>query len=327
MFDVVTIGGASRDVFFMTDKGKVINDVARHQKLIAFEYGSKIIPTDSMFTYGGGGVNSAMSFVKQDLKTSTVVNIGHEGTGSLVIDMLFNCGVNIDHISRDYVHHTAMSMIVGLPGEDHTMFLYRGANDFLKVHDWRPLRSKWFYVTSLTGHSADIIPEIFSFARAHGVKVAWNPGSEQLAGGYSDISSYLEETDILSLNREEAECLVRSRKKINLTDEKILLRELHDMTKGIVVVTDGANGSYATDGKKDYYTSVSPHKVLETTGAGDAYGSTFTAFRIKGYGISYCMRAAAYNAGSVVEHIGAQEGLMTFQELSAKIELTKEENI
>ncbi|MEI6266423.1 MAG: carbohydrate kinase family protein [bacterium] len=321
MFDIVTIGGASRDVFFMTDKGRVINDLVHHQKILGFEHGSKVIPNDSKFTYGGGGLNAAVSFVKLGLSVSTLLNIGSEGSGSLIINSLHSYGVDIEHVNRDYVNHTAMSIIISIPGEDHIMFLYRGANDFLKVHDWRPLRAKWFYVASLTGDSADLLPEIFTFARSQGIKVAWNPGSEQLAGGYSDLSSFLEETAILSLNRSEAEELVRSRKRIKLGDEKLLLRELYNMTKGLVVITDGKNGSYATDGEKEYYMPASTyHKVLETTGAGDAFGSTFVAMKLLGYGTKHSMKAAAFNAGSVIEHIGAQDGLMTFNELSAKIE-------
>ncbi len=325
MFDVITIGGASRDVFFMTKEAKVINNLERHQKLLAFEYGGKIIPDDSLFTYGGGGMNSAVSFVKLGLTVSTLLNIGHEGTGSLVIDTLYNLGVNIDHISRDIKNHTAMSIIVGLPGKDHTMFLFRGANDHLNVHDWRRLKTKWFYITSLTGKSADLIPEIFSYARVHGIKIAWNPGSEQLAGGYEDLSSYLEETDILILNRTEAESLAMSRDKFLPRDEKALLKCLNEITKGTVVITDGGNGSYATDGKKEYFVAASSHNAVETTGCGDAFGSTFVAMRILGYGTGYAMKAASYNAGSVVEKIGAQDGLLTFRDLSAKIELTKVE--
>ncbi len=237
------------------------------------------------------------------------------------MDSLHDYGVNTEHVVRSHTGHTAMSMIISVPGEDHTMFLYRGASDSLEIHDWRPLKAKWFYVASLTGQSADLIPEIFSYARAHGIKVAWNPGSEQLKGGYEDLSSYLEETAVLSLNREEAESLIRSRKeKVDLRDEKFLLRELYSMTNGIVIVTDGPNGSYATDGKRDYFVPSSSHQPVETTGAGDAYGSTFVAMKILGYGTGFSMKAAAYNAGSVVEQIGAQDGLLTFAELSAKIE-------
>jgi ribokinase len=325
MFDIITIGGASRDVFFMTEEAKLINDLKHHQKLIAFDYGAKIIPEECEFTYGGGALNSAVCCAKIGLKVATVMNIGSEGTGSLVVKDLEADGVSTEFITRDHVNHTAMSIIVSLPNEDHTMFLYRGSNNFLKVHDWRPMRTKWFYLSSLTGESADLIPELFSYARAHDIKIAWNPGCDQLAGGYEDLSSYLEETDVLILNREEAEQLVLSKnKKTRVRDEKILLHEIKQMIRGLVVVTNGEEGSYVTDGERDFFEPAHSVEVLETTGAGDAYGATFVAVHMMGYGLKYAMKMAAQNAASVVRYIGAQKGLLTFSILSAIIDSSSE---
>ena len=321
MFDIITIGGATRDAFFMTNKGKIINDLHHHSKLLAFDYGAKIIPEDTTFTYGGGALNTAIACAKMGLNVSTVMNVGSEGTGTVIVKDLASAGVNVDHIMRDHKNHTAMSVIVGIPGSDHMMFLYRGANDNLEIRDWRPLRTKWFYLSSLTGESVDIIPELFSFAKAHGVKVAWNPGSEQLLGGYDDLSSYLEETDILILNRDEALQLALSKNKnLKNFDDKNILEILSGMTRGIIIITDGEQGSYLANGKKSYYQEAIAEKVLETTGAGDAYGATFVAAHLLGYGDKYAMKLAAINSGSVVEHLGAQEGLMTFAELRAKID-------
>jgi sugar/nucleoside kinase (ribokinase family) len=238
MFDVITVGGATRDVFFVTSKGKIIRE--KDEKYLAFKYGAKIIPEDSLFTYGGGGANTAISFAKLGLKTATVLNIGAEGTGSLIVKDLDLAGVNTEFISRDRKNHTAMSIIVSLKSKDHAMFLYRGANDFLSVQDWRPLKTKWFYLSSLTGESTDVIPELFSYARAHGIKVAWNPGSEQLEKGFSELENYLEETDILILNLDEAKQLAFSREgnpKVKAVEE--ILGDLYEMTGKLVVVTDG----------------------------------------------------------------------------------------
>jgi sugar/nucleoside kinase (ribokinase family) len=321
MFDVITIGGVSRDVFFLTHEGKVINDLKHHEKLIAFDYGSKIIPEETEFAHGGGGANTAISFSKMGLHASAILNIGLEGTGSLVLRELEEAGVSCQHITRDKEHHTALSMIVSVDGGDHTMFLYRGSNNFIHVDDWRDVHTKWFFVASLTGESAELIPELFSYARAHNIKVAWNPGSEQLKGGYHDIASYLADTDILIMNKDEAcNLLITEDNKIRHADYEVILKKLHELTRGIVVITDSENGSYVMDEKKFYHEPAHKAKVVETTGAGDAYGSTFVAAVIKGYGVKHAMKMAAENAANVVSYLGAQKGLMTFRQLSAKID-------
>lgn len=322
MFDVITIGGVSRDVFFLTHEGRVINDMKRHQRLIAFDYGSKIIPDETEFSHGGGGANTAISFARMGLHTAAILNVGVEGTGSLVIRELEEAGVSCKHITRDKDHHTALSMIVSVNGGDHTMFLYRGSNNFINVDDWRTVHTKWFYIASLTGESTGLIPEIFSYARAHNIQIAWNPGSEQLAGGYHDIAKYLEDTAVLILNKDEACSLLRSSKiRVDYSDREAVIAKLKEVTGGIVVMTDSERGSYVSDGKKIIHEPAHSTKVLETTGAGDAYGSTFVSATIKGYGIRHAVKLSAENAASVVSHLGAQKGLMTFAQLSAKIEV------
>jgi ribokinase len=321
MFDVISIGGVSRDVFFMTDEGKVINDLKHHQKLIAFGYGAKIIPKETEFTHGGGGANTAISFAKLGLHTAAILNVGVEGTGSLVIRELEEAGVSCQHMTRDRDHHTALSMVVSVEGGDHTMFLYRGSNNYIHVDDWREIHAKWFYVSSLTGESAELIPEIFSFARANNVNIAWNPGNEQLAGGYHDLARYLADTKILSLNKDEACSLLRSMDdKINFADNEEVLRKLGEMTPGMIIVTDGENGSHLLVENKYFHERAHSVEVIETTGAGDAYGSTFVSAIIKGYGPKHAMKMAAINSANVVRYLGAQKGLMTFSELSAKID-------
>jgi len=322
MFDIITIGGASRDVFFMTSKGRVMKDPRSSMKhLIAFEFGSKIIPETTEFTYGGGGANSAVCFAKLGLRVSSVLSIGAEGTGSLLVNELESVGVDTSYIMRSREHHTALSMVVGIPAKDHTMFLYRGANNNLAIHDWRPIKSKWFYVSSLTGDSTEVIPELFAYASAHNICIAWNPGSEQLEMGFHDISRFLEITDILILNREEAEKLVltkNNRSKVH--DIKQIIDSLSAMTKGLILITDGEHGSYCYDQKKLYHQPADKVEAVETTGAGDSYGSTFVACRFLGCSIEYSTKMAAHNAASVIQNVGAQKGLMNFDALRAKIE-------
>src|SRR3990172_2738959 len=150
MFDIITIGGATRDVFFKTNEGKIISDKnIPSGRLLGFEYGAKIVPDETYFSYGGGGMNTAVCFAKLGLKVAAKVNIGSEGTGSLIHKILKEKKVNTGFVGRDKKLHTALSIIVSDNG-DRTMFLYRGANDGLKIPNWSNLsKTKWIYLTSL----------------------------------------------------------------------------------------------------------------------------------------------------------------------------------
>jgi len=58
-----------------------------------------------------------------------------------------------------------------------------------------------------------------------------------------------------------------------------------------------------------------PKPPLERTGAGDSYASTFTSALALGKDLNEALRWAMVNPTSVVQHIGAQEGLLDRAEL------------
>ena len=71
---------------------------------------------------------------------------------------------------------------------------------------------------------------------------------------------------------------------------------------------------------RDHYYHACPAEnlqVLETTGAGDAFASTFTAMIMKQEPIERAIHLAMTNAESVLQHQGAKEKLLTYEELIA----------
>ena len=60
-----------------------------------------------------------------------------------------------------------------------------------------------------------------------------------------------------------------------------------------------------------YYIPSVGHTPKNLTGAGDAFGSGFITGWIKSRGdIRYALRLAAFNADSVVQHVGAKVGIL-----------------
>lgn len=320
MFDVITIGGATRDVFFKTSEGKIIDGPKPNQRFLAFEYGIKIVPEETHFDYGGGGANTAVSFARLGLKVATILNIGKEGTGSLVHEKLRKEGVFASFITRDPKLHTALSIIITMKG-DHTMFLYRGANDNLIVKNWDKLKeSKWLYLASLTGNSSLLVSKIATFVKKNKINLAFNPGSVQLQEGYKTLKTSLSVTKILILNRREAtELLLSQNPRANIIDEKIMLKSLKETGPEIVVMTEGLEGSYAYFNDTMYYEKCYSVRTVDSTGAGDSFGSTFVAGQILGLGVQESLKMAALNAASVVERIGAQYGLLRIDELRGRM--------
>ncbi len=100
-------------------------------------------------------------------------------------------------------------------------------------------------------------------------------------------------------------------------DVKALMRSIHDRGPKIILVTDGPKGAYMFDGAHAYFMPIypDPSPPFERTGAGDAFTSTFVAAIIKGSDIAGALQWAPINSMSVVQHVGAQKGLLTTKQL------------
>jgi sugar/nucleoside kinase (ribokinase family) len=292
MYDVITIGGATRDIFFEFNGIKPQKDKERSGfEYLKIPYGDKLVTDDTYYCYGGGSVNCAASFSRLGAKTASLCSLGREGSGSLIIDFLKKEKVSTTLVRRDPYLHTGLSiMIVGEDGE-HTSFLDRGANDNLIIERWRPLaRTKWFYISSLTGHAESLLPEIFDFATRHRIKIAFNPGSKQLEEGYQGLREYLKKTDILLLNHEEATDLVYSKTRKEPKTKTELLSEIEKMGAKISVVTEDGEGCHAVSEGEHYHQIAYSIKVLDTTGAGDSFGSTFTYGVMRNFDIALSLK-------------------------------------
>jgi ribokinase len=108
----------------------------------------------------------------------------------------------------------------------------------------------------------------------------------------------------------------------NVHDLHDLFNRLHELGPKIVCITDGPDGAYASDGQNRYQMPLYPDPAppLERTGAGDAFASTFVAALAKGNTLEGALQWAPINSMSVVQHPGAQAGLLSETALSDYLE-------
>jgi len=306
-FDVITIGGATRDIMFYSGEGELISTSSlTKQKLLAFEYGAKILADKLFFTYGGGAANSATTFSKLGLKTAIMSRIGDDENGKEIMNNLKANKIDTSFVRIDRSSATGFSMIltVSNAAKEHILFMHRGANDGLNQLDlvFNQAESDWFYVTSLPKNSWE---RIMKSVIAQDKNIVWNPGSQQLSQA-SKMKKFLPKIKALVLNRDEA---MEFRK---LRDTKGLLKYLFNLGPELVVITDGASGAYAYDGQKYYFMRAKAiKKAVDTVGVGDAFSAALTSGLIYGKNIRQCLKWGINNSASVLSKIGAQNGILT----------------
>ena len=182
MYDIITFGSATRDAFFFSADFKIIrNKNFLTGKALAMNLGAKIEIDDVVFTTGGGGTNTAVSFSKLGFKVAYAGQVGDDISGQHILEELKQNNVNISFAITDKKQKTAYSVILSSKDWGRTILVYRGASSYIdsKKINWSKLKSKWFYISSLNGNF-DLLEKIFEHAEKNKIKIAFNPGSREL---------------------------------------------------------------------------------------------------------------------------------------------------
>lgn len=314
MFDVITIGAGLRDVFLVSKKFKFINSSAFDGGVgECVALGAKIELDQIVHATGGGAANAACTFAQLGLKTAVVCRVGDDSAGRDVTLDLERKGIATGLIRRVPKGTTGYSTLLTASSGERTVLVYRGVSSSFSPADvaWKTCAGKWFYVTSIGGN-LEVVKRIVRHAASCGASLAWNPGSLELKKGLPAIQSILPHVRVLNFNREEAEALTKQKKIPEI------MRGL--ATPGnIVIVTDGARGAYAHKDGTTWFVATQKVKAVSRTGAGDAFGSGFVAAYAKTNAIEPSLALATLNAQSVIEHIGAQAGILKKWPTAAQI--------
>jgi sugar/nucleoside kinase (ribokinase family) len=111
---------------------------------------------------------------------------------------------------------------------------------------------------------------------------------------------------MVEANQDEISSLVN----IPLEKEREIFQALDGLVPGVAIMTKGPKGVVVSDGRIRYNAGVLPEEALvDRTGAGDAFGSGFLIGYLKG-GIQEGILMGSANGTSVLEHIGAKEGIL-----------------
>ena len=327
MRNIITIGGATRDITFITDKGKVIEtpENLTEQKLLAFEYGAKIKSEEVSFNFGGGACNTAATFAKLGLDVAVSCQVGKDSDGEVMIKNLKEKEINTDLVQIDDNKKTGFSLVVvNKNGGDRVIFKYKGASDSLEIKANNVKETKWIYLTSLAGNWKEDLAEIKKAVEENKIKLAWNPGAIQICAGKNELKNTLENTEILIVNKDEAIELVQGDENVKLdyneiNDVAVLSKIIKNWGPKIVVITDGKNGAYLFSDKTILHSPATSKNSIDSTGAGDSFGSALVGGYILTGDLEIALKYGIINSGNVVGEYGAQNGILRKEEIEEKL--------
>lgn len=308
-FDIITIGAATRDVFLSSHELKIIKDPEFSTgEAECFALGSKLEIDKIVFETGGGAANTSVGFARQGLRSAFIGKIGsHDGRGREILVALKKERVSTALVVRDPDKMTAYSVILLSGRGERTVLVYRGASADFHPGDIRPskLTAPWIYVSSLAGRLTTL-QHIWSNAMKRGIRIAWNPGAGELKLGLKKLRPLLAATDVFMLNQEEAVGLFG----LSRPQDRQAFDQLRKLVRGVTVITEGTEGSLGGTNQAAWHCGTHPIQVIDTTGAGDAFGSGFVGHFIRHQDVAKALQFGTANSESVIRHIGAKPGLL-----------------
>jgi len=306
VYDIVTLGSATVDVFATTVSSLIkIVTSSGEEDLIAFPSGSKLVVADIDFLVGGGGTNTAVLFSRMGCSTAFMGKLGADDNATRILSLLAKESVEFIGAQNG---QTGYSIVLDSLEHDRTILTFKGANNNLHASDvpYDKIQARWLYSSSMLERSFATLKTIFTHAKKNGMSIAFNPSLYQAKLGVSALQDVLENCDALILNLEEAQLLLGKK-----GDAKKLSSELATYGLTYVIITDAFRGAVCFFQDKHYVITPTPHlKVVETTGAGDAFASGFISGLFYNQPVEFALKIAMVQAESVIGAPGAKDTIL-----------------
>lgn len=309
MFDIVTVGSATVDIFLRSSRFK-IGDRGHEFLTLA---GGKVEVEEKLMATGGGGTNTAVGFSRLGLSCASVARFGDDWAGEWLEKDLASETFDKRYLKKIEGEETDFSVILLSSTGERIILVHRGKSKIDEtIFPFEILAStRWLYLASLEGN-VELLTKLVDRAQRNRVSVVLNPGNRELAEK-EVLEKIFPKIKVLIVNEEEARSFWG----------REYLKKVEDLETEIVVVTGGKKGAYFFDQGKFFEAPALEGKVVDATGAGDAFSTGLVAGLIWGYSLPKAVQVGMVESLSVVGKVGAKTGLLTRGELKKRLKTIK----
>ncbi|MCX6780986.1 MAG: carbohydrate kinase family protein [Candidatus Magasanikbacteria bacterium] len=302
-FDVLSVGDATIDTFLFIHEAEVRMSLNKEVQQLCVNYADKL-PVDKIArVVAGNAANNAVGSARLGLKTAYIATLGDDVQGWLIKNKLDKERIDTKFVVMNKKVETNSSTVLSFKGE-RTILVFHADKKYSLPKKLAPTR--FMYYTSVGKNHLKLNADVIQYVKKTGARLGYNPGTYQLRAGSAALKSVIAVCEVLFVNKEEASRILGEQLEI-----KESLLALHKLGSKIVVITDGSQGSYVYGGGTFYRMEIPDTKVVERTGAGDAFASGFMAALAHGKDIPTAMTWGTLNSSSVIMFVGPQAGLLT----------------
>lgn len=311
-FDAVCVGNAIVDILAEVSDS-LVADLGLDKgsmRLVDAEFGTSIYAslTNAMEASGGAAANTAAGIANLGGSVAFVGRVADDSLGESYATDIRKCGVSYETPPSVDGPPTAHSTILVTPDGERTMNTYLGASQNLTTADIDGTLFASAAITYLEGylwdppHAKDAFRAAMEAARAAERKVAFSLSDAFCVDRYRDEFAHLlaGPVDIVFGNDVEAKSMFET------NDLDAAITELGRLCE-LAVVTRGPLGSaIVANGERIDAPSIAVEKVVDTTGAGDAFAAGFIYGITHDYSEYDAAMLAAACASETIQHMGAR---------------------
>lgn len=259
---------------------------------------------------GGSAANTAVGLARLGLKTGFIGKVSDNREGKLLLNDFKRQNVDVDGIIVSKEGRSGAAMGYVDTKGDRALYVDPGVNDSLELKEIDLKyagNTAFLHLTSFVGEKPFKAQKEL-VRRLRDVRISFDPGELYVRKGLTVLKLMIERSFVMLPSENELKLLTG--KKYD-EGSKVLIKK----GVSIVAVKLGERGCYVTNGKESYLVEPYKVKVVDTTGAGDAFCAGFLYGLIKNKDLYECGRFGNFVASRCIEKVGAREGLPRLSDL------------
>jgi ribokinase len=284
--DLVTIGHVLMDIRIFVGEFPKADEEAKTDRL----------------SLGGGGsaANVAVGASRLGVKSGFIGSIGFDTFGRVLLEELEHEGVDVAHVKVDTSTSSGLTVIAINNKGQVIMFGYTGASDKLFPSDLNKEYISSSEHVHITGLSFDTALAAAKIAKKANVTVSFDPGRLMSKMGLKRLLPLLHYVDQILLNQEEA------RELTGVIELEKAAKAIIKSGPKMVIIKRGPDGVFAMNHSKSFSVPAYPVKVVDTTGAGDAFSAGFITAQLEGKNFEDSVEFANATANLKITRVGAR---------------------
>lgn len=297
-FDAIGFGGLNVDKLFK------VNRIATADE--------ESFVIDFKEVCGGSAANTMVGLARLGCKVGFIGKVADDREGKMLLQDFRKEGVDTSSII--VAKHGRSGTVMGFVDEkgERALYVDPGVNDtigFDEINKEHAFKTDFVHLTSFVGAKSFQIQKKLAKAIPANVRLSLDPGELYARKGAS-MELMIKKTFVLMPNAKELE-LLTGKASYRKGAEALLKKCVK-----IIAVKLGSKGCYVTDGEESHLIEAFKVKVVDTTGAGDAFCAGFLYGLRSGKSLYECGRIGNFVASRCIMKMGARDGLPRLSDLT-----------